>query len=160
MSEMKLTEKVDNYVKENNIEMGAEAETEQKLDQNNNDNNHIAGRAEVYMVKDEDYANTVGIGNTQENSNNRTIRDYINYTFDQKLTIDSRSFIKYFWDNLASTHILLICFYKKSLLLPPWVRFNLFALYMNFLFLLNCMFYTDDYIDKRTDYYSEVIYNV
>ena len=91
------------------------------------------------------------------NSNNKqTARDYLNLTNQDKLTKDKRSFLKYFWDQLTHNHIILLTFYKKSLLTSPKIRIVLFAFYIAIIFILNAMFYTDTYIEDRSFYNTMV----
>ena len=128
-----------------------------------NNNDRIFENPNAKVIKDSSQQKGDKI-KTVENQNNEiiseiyTIKDYFNFTKNDKLNRDKRSFFKYFWDQLSNTHVVFQLFFKKSLLISPLFRMLILALHIVLLFLLNAMFYTDNYIQARALNYSEVKY--
>jgi hypothetical protein len=112
------------------------------------------------METEKDKINNVIVFNTdfkrQVSNQKLMLRDYYRLSFNDRLTKDDRSFLKYFWDQLSNNHILILTFYKKSLLTSPVIRVVIFSFYVNALFIINAMCYTDDLIEMRSHHSQEV----
>ena len=112
------------------------------------------------METEKDKINNVIVYNTdlkrQVSDQKPMLRDYYSLSINDRLNKDDRSFIKYFWDQLTNNHLLILTFYKKSLLTSPVVRVVILSFYVNALFIFNAMCYTDDLIEKRSHHSQEV----
>jgi hypothetical protein len=80
-----------------------------------------------------------------------SVRDYFADSHRDLSDWDDRSFLQYFWDVLEYQNLFFYAFFRRSLLTPYYIRITLFFIQLDLFFLLNCMMYTDYYIDKRLD---------
>lgn len=85
-----------------------------------------------------------------------SVRDYFAASHRDVSDWDNRTFLEYFWDVLEYQNMLFYSFFRRSLLTPYYIRITLFFIQMILIFLLNCMMYTDYYIDKRINHLSMV----
>ncbi len=85
-----------------------------------------------------------------------SVRDYFADSHRDLSDWDDRSFSQYFWDVLEYQNLFFYAFFRRSLLTPYYIRITLFFIQLDLFFLLNCMMYTDYYIDKRLDNLSLV----
>ena len=88
-----------------------------------------------------------------------SVRDYFAASHRDLNNWDERSFFQYFWDALSFQNLFFYTFFRSSLMTPHFIRITLFFIQVNFFFVINCMMYTDDYIDQRISYLSIVILN-
>lgn len=78
-------------------------------------------------------------------------KDYALLTPLEAVKYDTRSFKEIFMDKLLEEHILVVLFFKKSVMDPLWIRIIFFMFSTSITFALNAMFYTDDYINTAAD---------
>ncbi len=132
----------------------------EKCKQNSNENEVSKGSCNV-LETEKDKINNITIFSFNKKQNPATsankLRDYFKFSPQEKITKDHRSFLKYFWDQLVNTHVFLLMIYKKSLLTSPIIRLYLLVFYVDTVFLLNIMCYTDDQIENRNRNYEMVI---
>jgi hypothetical protein len=79
-----------------------------------------------------------------------TDKDYKLMTVDQSLQNDKRGFLQYYFKHLVESHLILSAFYYKTILTPQYVRIVHLFLSISLYFALNAIFYTDDFIQSRS----------
>jgi hypothetical protein len=102
---------------------------------------------------------TLNEGSIKNGTNSFTYLDYINMTYDEILAFDQRSFFNFYLQLLLNSHIFLRAFFLKTFLVPQSLRIISFFLVSSFSFALNAIFYSDTYIQERTQKFSSVQQN-
>lgn len=80
-----------------------------------------------------------------------TMKDYDSLNPYERIEYDKRSFFRLFWDIAISEHPLLNLIFFKSLMDPLWLRFILFVFEFKVGLALSALFFSDDYIDARSE---------
>jgi hypothetical protein len=97
----------------------------------------------------------VFISNKKEKKKNENIdfneylkTDYDDLDFDSALKLDQRSFCEYYSDKLIEKQILVDTFYTKDNLRPRSIKILLFLLNLNLYFVVNGLFFSEEYISE------------
>ena len=86
--------------------------------------------------------------------NSYTYKDYDNMTYDEIVIMDTRDFFRFYFDRLMERHIFFTAFVLKTFIVPQALRITSFFLGVSFSFALNAIFYSDSYIQQRTQSYA------
>ena len=70
-------------------------------------------------------------------------------TIEEQIVNDKRNFFKFFKDRIIISHYFLNAYFLNSLITPQHIRVIMFFIFLNLIFLLNAIFYTDDYLSSR-----------
>ncbi len=79
-----------------------------------------------------------------------TIKDYDELNPYDAILYDKRSFFQLFYDRLKKDHVLFNLFFYDSIMDPLCIRIVMFYLSFSITFMLNAFFFSDDYIDARS----------
>ena len=74
--------------------------------------------------------------------------DYDDLDFDSAIKLDQRSFCEYYSDKLIEKQILVDTFYNKDNLRPRSIKILLFLLNINLYFVINGLFFNEEYISE------------
>ena len=74
--------------------------------------------------------------------------DYDDLDFDSAIKLDQRTFCEYYSDKLIEKQILVDTFYNKDNLRPRSIKILLFLLNINLYFVVNGLFFSDEYISE------------
>jgi len=74
--------------------------------------------------------------------------DYDDLDFDSAIKLDQRSFCEYYSDKLIEKQILIDTFYNKDNLRPRSIKILLFLLNINLYFVVNGLFFSEEYISE------------
>lgn len=85
-----------------------------------------------------------------------TLKDYDALNPYELLKYDKRSIFRLFWDIAITEHPLLNLIFFKSLMEPLWIRFILFIFEFKVGLALSALFFSDDYIDTRSEVPKEM----
>lgn len=77
------------------------------------------------------------------------IRDFNYVKIDELFVFDRRGFCKFLCDSLQSKHVIFNAFCYKTGLMPYYIRLKFFFLELCLAFVLNAIFYSDEYISER-----------
>ena len=141
---------------------------ESQYSRNNNNNIFTLNKVDLYskdlMIKSKDIINVNKINELnlkkEENSKNTKIiknkEFYLEYLatslddldFDDAIQKDHRSFCEYFCDSIVNKQIIVNTFYSSEPLNPISLKIILFILTIDLYFVVNGMFYSEDYISE------------
>ncbi len=88
---------------------------------------------------------------------NYTNMDFDCMTIEDRLVKDGRNFIEYFCESMNEYNAISYAFIKKSILIPQFYRITCFFQYANLYFLLNAMFFFEEYIILRQKPENQVL---
>lgn len=99
--------------------------------------------------------NTMSLEKSRHENQFITLKDYEELSPKLAILYDKRSYFKMYVDLIAEENAVLSLVLIKSLTNPLWVRMMFFMLNLSLAFALNAIFFTDEYIDKRSSNVEE-----
>ena len=126
-------------------------------------------KSSIYLSK---YTNKIIIQNinnsknqnispNKKNGNNTYINDYLStdpdeMDFEDVLERDKRTFCQYFYENIKNKQLIVNTFFITNKLKPKSIKIMAFILYINFIFLINGLMYSEAYLIEL--YYNDKPY--
>ena len=158
------TEKSDIEEKYNkNINMKISTPIKIKVNSSNSMDKYLHSKnnsiySDVVMLKDNDKNINKKTKKKKKSKNeNYSIEDFLDFSYEESLKKDKRTFIKIYWNYLQLQHIILNTFFLESYLELRIIKIYFLIFSFGLEFTLNALFYTDKYISDL--YYNNGVLN-